>query len=156
LLKFRVKYRHSTEFLVSSFFDYINISDGNAGNNFQLRLGYQFQENFSSGYEYFYQNFRYKSEYIGGIYYSPQSYDSHSIWGDFYLENKEFREVIIGGKIGYAPQSDQLVLEGHLNAKYKVLKNINIEGELSLGQSSQFYSTYRYFSFSLAANWNFW
>ena len=156
LLKFRGYYKHSKRILISSFFDYINVSDGNAGNNFQLRIGSQFDKQFSAGYEYFYQNFRYKKDYIGGIYYSPQDYSSHSIWGNFYLENKEFNKVLIGGKIGYAPQSNQLVLEGHLNAKYRVLKSLNIEGDLSLGQSSQFYSTYRYFAFSLSAYWNFW
>ena len=156
LLKFKGYYKHETKFLVSSFFDYITVIDGNAGNNFQLRLGYQFDDPFSAGYEYFYQNFRYKQDYIGGLYYSPQNFDTHSIWGNFYLENKEFNKVIIGGKIGYAPQSSQLILEGHLNAKYRVLKSLNIEGDLSMGQSSQFYSTYRYFAFSLSAYWNFW
>ena len=153
LLKFRGRYRHATNFLVSSFFDYITVSDGNAGNNFQLRLGYQFDEQFSAGYEYFYQNFRYEDL---DIYYSPQNFDSHSLWGDFYLENKDIKKVSIGGKIGYAPQTTQLVLEAHLKAKYKPEPSFTVEGDLSLGQSSQFYSTYRYFSFSVAAYWNFW
>ncbi len=156
LLKFKGYYKYHKRILISSFFDYINVSDGNAGNNFQLRIGSQFDKQFSAGYEYFYQNFRFKKDYIVGIYYSPQDFSTHSIWGDFYLENKEFSKVLIGGKIGYAPQSNQLILEGHLNAKYRVLKGLNIEGDLSLGQSSQFYSTYRYFAFSLSAYWSFW
>jgi tetratricopeptide (TPR) repeat protein len=156
LMRIRGNYKHSSNFLVSSVFDYIDISDGNAGNNFLLHLGYQFTKPFSAGYEYYYQNFRYKNEYIGGIYYSPQNFDSHSLWVDFYLENLEHNKVLIGGKIGYVAQSSQLVLEGHLTAKYRLIKTLNIQGDLALGQSSQFYSTYRYFSFSLSVNWGFW
>ncbi len=156
LLKFKGHYKHLDKFLFSSYFDYISVSDGNAGNNFQLRGGSQFDKKFSAGYEYFYQNFRYKKDYIGGIYYSPQDFTTHSLWGNYYLENKEFEKVVLGGKIGYAPQSDQLILEGHVDVKYKVLKNLTIDGNLSMGQSSQFYSSYRYFAASLAAYWNIW
>ena len=156
LFKLRGRYKHSSNFLVSSFFDYISVSDGNAGNNFELRLGYQFDDMFSAGYEYFYQNFRYKDDFIAGMYYSPQNNDSHSLWGNFFLENKETQKVQIGGKIGYSPQTSQLILEAHLNAKFKPVPNFIIEGDLSLGQSSQFYYTYRYFSVNLAASWSFW
>ncbi|MBU0475616.1 MAG: tetratricopeptide repeat protein [Bacteroidetes bacterium] len=156
LLKVKGHYNHSSNFLVSSNFDYVNISDGNAGNIFELRLGYQFDEPFSAGYEYSYQNFRWKDDYIGGIYYSPQNYDTHAFWGDFYLEKKEKTKAKIGGKIGYSQQTSQLILEAHLNTKFKPLPNLIIESDLSLGQSSQFYFTYRYFSFNLAVSWSFW
>jgi len=156
LLKLKGNYRHRTNFLVSSFFDYISVSDGNAGNNFELRLGYQFDDFFSAGYEYAFQNFRFKDEVIAGVYYSPQNNDSHSLWGDFYLEKKKSQKVLIGGKIGYSPPTSQLILEGHINAKFKPVPNFIIEGDLSIGQSSQFYFSYRYFSINLVASWNFW
>jgi tetratricopeptide (TPR) repeat protein len=153
LFKIKGSYKHHTNFLVSSFFDYISVADGNAGNNFQLRLGYQFTEPFSAGYEYFYQNFRYKDMIF---YYSPQNFDTHTLWSAFYLEKKEKEHVLIGGKIGYAPQTSQLILEGHINVRTKPLANLTIDGDLSLGQSSQYYSTYRYFSFNLSAYWSVW
>lgn len=156
LLKFKGIYKYLDRFVFSSYFDYISVLDGNAGNNFQLRAGSQFNEKFSVGYEYFYQNFRYRKDYISGIYYSPQDFSTHSFWGDYCLDNKEFKKVIIGGKMGYAPQSNQLILEGHVDVRYRVLKNITIDANLSAGQSSQFYSSYRYFAVSLAAYWNIW
>jgi len=156
LFKLKGNYRHRTNFLVSSFFDYISVSDGNEGNNFELRLGYQFDDPFSAGYEYAYQNFKYKDDYIGGIYYSPQNSDTHSLWANFFLEKKEKQKVQVGGKIGYSPQTSQLILEGHVNAKFKPIPNLILEGDLSLGQSTQFYYTYRYFSLNLAASWSFW
>lgn len=155
---FKVKgyYKHSTGLLFTSFFDYLSMSDENEGNNFLLRMGYQFTELFAGGYEYFYQNYRLTNNYIGSIYYSPQNFDSHSIWADFLLEDKEITEVFLGGKIGYAPQSDQLILEGHLNAKYKPLSNLTLQGSLTMGQSSQFNYSYRYFGASVSAYWTFW
>ncbi len=153
ILKLKGYYKHSSNLLFSGFFDYLTVSDGNAGNNFQMRLGYQFTEPFSGGYEYFYQNYKYK--YMR-VYYSPQNFDTHSLWADFYLEDKEVTRVSLGGKIGYAAQTSQLILEGHLKTRYKPVANLTIDGDLSLGQSSQFYSTYRYFSFSIAAYWTFW
>ncbi|MDA3860475.1 MAG: tetratricopeptide repeat protein [Melioribacteraceae bacterium] len=153
ILKISGHYRHSTDLVFSSFFDYLTMSDGNEGNNFQLKMGYIFTEPFSAGYEYFYQNYKYPDMVV---YYSPQNFDSHSLWVEFNLEDEETTKVVLGGKIGYAPQTSQLILEGHLNAKYQPTSRWTINGGLSLGQSSQFYSTYRYFSFNIAAYWSFW
>ena len=153
VVKLKGYYKHSTGLLFSSYFDYLAMSDGNAGNNFQLRMGYQFTEPFSAGYEYFYQNYKYTDMLI---YYSPQNFDSHSLWANFMLEDKERTTVTLGGKIGYSPPTSQLILEGHLNAKYKPLANLTVEGELVMGQSSQFYSSYRYFGGSISAYWTFW
>jgi len=155
---FKVKgyYNHSTGLLFSTVFDYLAISDGNEGNNFQFRMGYQFTDPFSGGYEYFYQNFKYPNDYLGGLYYSPQGFDSHSLWADFLLEDKERTEISMGGKIGYAPQTDQLILEGHMNAEYRLLSNLFLQGSLTMGQSSQYNSAYRFFGANLSAYWTFW
>ncbi|MCF6268126.1 MAG: hypothetical protein L3J41_00245 [Melioribacteraceae bacterium] len=152
---FKVKgyYKHSSGLLFDSFFDYLSISDGNAGNNFQLRMGYQFTEPFTAGYEYFYQNYKYKDMLV---YYSPQNFDTHSLWADFLLEDEEITKVGLGGKLGYAPSTSQLILEGHLNAKYKPLSNLMLQGNLTMGQSSQYNSAYRYFGANISAYWTFW
>ncbi len=156
IFKVQGYYNHSTGLLFSSFFDYLQISDGNEGNNFQFRMGYQFTEPFSAGYEYFYQNYKYTNDYVGGVYYSPQDFNSHSLWADFLLEDDEIREVALGGKIGYAPDTDQLILEGHMDVKYKILSNLILQGNLTIGQSSQFNSSYRYFGANVSAYWTFW
>lgn len=153
LTKVKAYYKHSSRLLFSSFFDYISISDGNEGNNFQFRIGYQSTELFSFGYEYFFQNYKFQDVLF---YFSPQNFDTHSIWADFLLEDREVTEVNLGGKLGYAQSTSQLILEGHLDAKYKPLPNITLLGNLSLGQSTQYNSAYRYFSINFSAYWTFW
>ena len=139
--------------LFSSFFDYLSISDGNEGNNFQLRIGYQSNQLLSWGYEYFYQNYKEKDVVL---YYSPQNFNTNSIWADFLLENQETTEVSIGGKIGYAQSTSQLILEGHLDAKYQPLPNLTLLGNIALGQSTQYDSAYRYASINFSLYWTFW
>ena len=151
--KIKGYYNHSSGLLFSSFFDYLSISDGNEGNNFQLRIGYQFNELFSWGYEYFYQNYK-DTDVV--IYYSPQNFNTNSLWVEFLLENQEALEVAIGGKLGYAQSTSQLIIEGHLDAKYKPLPNLTLLGNLAIGQSTQYNSAYRFVSINISAYWTFW
>jgi len=151
--KIKGYYNHSSGLLFSSFFDYLSISDGNEGNNFQLRIGYQFNELFSGGYEYFYQNYK-NTDVL--IYYAPQNFNTNSLWVDFLMENQEVTEVAIGGKLGYAQSTSQLIIEGHLDAKYRPLPNLTLLGNLAIGQSTQYNSAYRFISINISAYWTFW
>jgi len=144
-------YTHNDNLLISGFFDYIDISDTNEGNNFQFRIGNKFSKIFTAGYEYFFQNYKYQDVQI---YYSPRNYDSHCLWGDYQIEESLDAKFYLGGKIGYAPSVNQLVLEAHLNANYMFAPNFNVVGNISFGQSSQYDSAYRYLSINLHAYWS--
>ena len=151
LYKLQAHYTHNEKLLISGFFDYITISDNNEGNNFQFRIGNKFSNLFSAGYEYFFQNYKYRNVQI---YYSPRNYDSHCLWGEYQLEENDEAKLYLGGKLGYAPSVNQLVLEAHLNANYTFAPNFNVVGNISFGQSSQYNSAYRYLSINLHAYWS--
>ncbi len=144
-------YTHNNRLLLSGYYDYIDISDDNAGNNFQIRVGSKFNKDFSAGYEYFFQNYKYRDVQI---YYSPRNYDSHCLWGEYQLEDNADAKLFLGGKLGYAPSVNQFVLEAHFNANYMITQNFNVVGNISFGQSSQYGTAYRYFSASLQAYWS--
>ncbi len=143
-------YTHNNKLLISGYFDYIDISDSNEGNTFQFRFGSRFTQSFSAGYEYFFQNYKYNDVLI---YYSPRNYDSHCLWGEFQIEDNDDSQLFLGGKIGYAPSVNQLILEAHFNANYKITSNFNLVGNIGFGQSSQYNSAYRYLSLNVHAYW---
>ena len=144
-------YTHNDRLLLSGYYDYIDISDDNEGNNFQVRVGSKFSKDFSAGYEYFFQNYKYRDVLI---YYSPRNYDSHCLWGEYQLEDNADAKLFLGGKLGYAPSVNQFVLEAHFNANYMITQKFNVVGNISFGQSSQYGTAYRYFSVSLQAYWS--
>ncbi len=157
ILRFDGKYTHPSKFLVSSYFQYLKIGEGdpdfgdNQGNDFNLRLGRFFWEDLAAGYEYFYQNYRYDSDF----YYSPIDFNSHSIWADWYLENEEEFRLIIGGKIGYVPESDFVILQANGELFYRILENLQLSGNLAGGSTSRDNTSYRFVSFALSLYWNF-
>jgi len=144
-------YIHKSGWLVSGFYDYITVSDGNVGNNVQFRIGKKLSKDFSGGYQYFYQNYKYVDV---RLYYSPHDFETHSLWGDYQLDDTEDTDMILGGNIGFAPSTDQLVLEGHVRGAYQLSRAFSISGSIALGQTSRDNSTYRYFSAGISAYWS--
>ncbi len=142
-------YRHRTGVKVEGRFQYIAVDDGNEGNNFYLRLGRYFYKDLAVGYEYAYDNYKWKSPY----YYSPRNFESHSIWVDNELDRKENLRVTIGGKLGIIPQGALIVLEGHFDGMYKPIPSLMIAGRVGIGSTSRDNSSYRYFSGQLSAYW---
>lgn len=149
LYRFEGYYKHRDGFKISGSFQYISVSDGNEGNDFVLRLGKYFYKDLAAGYEYYYTNYKYKSSF----YYSPTTFESHSIWLDNELERKTDLRVTLGGKLGLIPRNKLIALEGHLDVYYNVLKNLLISGRLSVGSTSRDESSYRFFSGQLSAYW---
>jgi len=140
---------HRTGFHFSGYFSYLTVSDGNEGNDLQLRIGRRFVPEVIAGYEYFYSNYKYDADY----YYSPNNFESHSLFIDSYLEKKEHLEVKLGGKIGIVPASNFLLLSGYLNVAYKISERLNIDGRLSLGSTSRDNASYKYIQGQLSAYW---
>lgn len=142
-------YQHKSGMKLSSHFDYIRVTDGNEGNNFWVRLGKYFYDYLSSGYEYSYSNWSYDSP----SYYSPNNFESHSIWLDAELEDSKEFKLNIGGKIGYIPSSSFLILNGFISGVYRPDSRLIISGRLSAGSTAQNNSSYKSFSATLSAYW---
>lgn len=142
-------YRHRNGLKLSGSFQYINVSDGNEGNDLSLRIGNYIYRDIAVGYEYYYTNYKTKSD----NYYSPTNFESHSIWVDNILENEEEYRLTIGGKIGMIPYSKLLVLEGRAEAFYQILRTLQVSGRIGMGSTSRDNSSYRYFSGQLSAYW---
>lgn len=142
-------YKHRDGMKISSSFQYISVSDANEGNDFYLRIGKYLYRDLVFGYEYNYSNYKFK----GGYYYSPTNFESHSIWVDNELENKEDLRVTIGGKLGFIPRSKFLLMEGHVEFYYQAMKNFLLSGKLGGGSTTRDDSSYRYFSAQVSAYW---
>jgi len=142
-------YKHYNGLKIIGSYQYVSVTDANAGNDFYLRLGKYIYNDLALGYEYNYANYKYKSQY----YYSPINFESHSIWIDNELENKKEVRVTIGGKLGIIPTRKFVILEGHVEFYYQALNNLLISGRIGAGSTSRDESSYRYFSGQLSAYW---
>ncbi len=141
---------HKSGLLLKSHFQYITVNDSNEGNDFMLRVGRNFEEHLLAGYEYLFTNYRFDSN----LYYSPNNFESHSFWIDIPLEEKDELEVTIGGKLGYVPNDDFVVLAGNIDATVKIDKNLLLTGRTSIGSTTRDNSSYRFFSGQISIYWN--
>ena len=144
------EYKPNKLFKLSGYYSYLNISDGNEGNDFQIRVGKRFLEEAIVGYEYFYSTYKYNTS----IYYSPQNFESHSIWGEWDAYDKDDTKVVIGGKIGYYPAVDFIITEIHGELTYNALKYLQLAARLSAGTTYRFDTSYDYISAMLSAYWS--
>ncbi|MDF1612223.1 tetratricopeptide repeat protein [Stygiobacter electus] len=149
LYKFEGYYRNTFGLKIASMFQYIGVDDSNEGNNFYFRIGRYFYKDLVIGYEYAYDNFKWKSSY----YYSPRNFESHSIWLDNEIDRKDNLRITLGGKLGIIPQSSLIILAGYFEGEYSPLKNLLITGRIGIGSTSRDNSSYRYFSGQLSAYW---
>ncbi|MDZ7764053.1 MAG: hypothetical protein U5K00_06450 [Melioribacteraceae bacterium] len=67
---------------------------------------------------------------------------------------KKNLEVKLGGRIGFVPASDFLLLAAYLKIDYRVAESLNIQGELNLGSTSRDNSSYKFIQGQLSAYWN--
>jgi Tfp pilus assembly protein PilF len=142
-------YIHKDGLKISGNFQYIVCDDGDEGNDFSLRIGRYFAKDLAIGYEYAYDNYKYKSSY----YYSPRNFESHSLWLDEEIEKREKVRFTIGGKIGFIPRNSLIALEGHVELYYQVKKNLTVNGKVSIGSTSRDEQSYRFFSGQLSVYW---
>ena len=136
---------------ISSYFTYITVTDGNAANQFQVRIGKEFYNFLMIGYEFEYQNF----SYTNPLYYSPQDFQSHSLWAEWIAFEFHELKLIIGGRLGYIPASDYVIRELYATATYNPLSSLIIQGKISVGSSYRFDSIYNSVSAYLSAYWSF-
>lgn len=135
---------------MSGLFSFNKVSDGNSGNDLQLRLGKRFFNNSIFGYEYYYSDF----SFISPNYYSPQNFYSHSLWGEYLWKIEAKLNGKIGGKIGYVPASDFSVSEIFSETAYNPIQKLIISARLGFSNSQRYDSGYRTFFGSISAYWN--
>ncbi|MCU7494204.1 MAG: tetratricopeptide repeat protein [Ignavibacteria bacterium] len=151
MFRFQGSFQNKYGLKLSGLFDYLKLSDGNAANDLQLRLGKAFEEDITVGYEYSYTNYSRKSNY----YYSPRNFESHSLWGEWMLENSQDLEVTLGAKLGYVPMSDFIMREISGMVNYKIFKSLTLMGRLNAGGTYRFDAAYNYVSGTVSAFWSF-
>jgi tetratricopeptide (TPR) repeat protein len=148
VLRINGYYNLPNNFVLSGWFSYINVKDdNNAGNDFQIRAGKTVDGSVTIGYEYYYANYTKKSI----LYYSPQNYDSHSIWADWRAYRDQEISFTIGGKLGYVPANDFILREIYGEIVYHPVQILTISGRLSYSSSFRYTSSYNFIAGYLAA-----
>lgn len=121
----------------------------NKGNDFQFRIGRFFTDYVLAGYEFHYQNFRYRSN----LYYTPREFESHSIWADWFIKRNERTEFKILSKIGYVPASDFVIMQGGASLKHNFRDNLQLYVYTLAGKTSREDTAYRFLSFYASLYW---
>jgi tetratricopeptide (TPR) repeat protein len=121
----------------------------NKGNDFQFRIGRFFTDYVLAGYEFHYQNFRYRSN----LYYTPREFESHSIWADWFLKRNDRTEFKILSKIGYVPASDFVIMQAGASLKHSIRDNLQLYVYGLAGKTSREDTAYRFLSFYASLYW---
>ncbi len=148
-------YDFSTGLTLRGFWSFLHALPGtsssdNWGNEFLLRIGRRFNEEYIIGYELDYIDFQFTSAY----YYSPQEYVSHSIWGEWSFYKDAEWDLKFNGRIGYVPASTYFIWDGRIDAEYRPYKNLYVTGFAYFGQSQRYYLGYRSKAFGISLSWS--
>lgn len=149
-VKLSGEYHPESGLLVSGIYNYYFVSDGNIGNNFQFRLGKKFDE-LAAGYEFNYLGFKDSSHF----YYSPENFESHNVWGEWYIIENERDELKIGGKVGIIPENNFILREAFATAKFTLEDHFVLQGRISTGSTVREHLGYSATSFYITAYWTF-
>lgn len=149
MYRFSGYYSYKDLIKISAAYNYYRISDGNEGNDLQLRFGKRFADYCMVGYEYYYLNFA----FVSPSYYSPKNFESHSLWTELRWVLSQQLKVKVGGKIGYVPVVDFVISEIFCEMTYSPLRSLNITGSLGYGNSFRYDSSYKTFSAAVYAYW---
>ena len=144
------EYRFKNNLIVSGKYSYIDVSDDKTGNQFQARLGKVFESDITAGYEYFFYTFDSQSL----LYWSPNNFESHSIWANWILYKDEVVDFTIGGKLGLIPQNDYLVSEFNAAFNYQIVNSLFLQLNYFTGSSFRSNTGYRSNSIQASFIWN--
>jgi tetratricopeptide (TPR) repeat protein len=142
-------YINRSNWKFSGEYAFLDNSDDNNGNRLQLRLGKFFDKSFIAGYEYYY----YDVKDVTNLYWSPSNYESHSVWADWYIEENENVNALIGGKVGYIPSDEFILREIYGLFTYRITQHFALQGRASFSTNVQSDQGYSSTSFNLAAFW---
>lgn len=128
---------------------FIAVSDDNRGSKVILRIGKIFDEFYGVGYEYYYYNFNEQTL----LYWSPNNFESHSIWGDWdAIADADFL-LSLKGKLGLIPNENFIVREFHTNLSYNFTSNFVLQVRMSFASSVRLSQGYNSISFGLFVYW---
>ncbi len=150
LLRLSGDYQSESGLLASGYFSYYFVSDQNQGNNIQIRLGKRFGE-LAAGYEFYHLGFNDSTR----LYYSPDNFESHSLWGEWFIIDNKENQVKLGGKVGIIPENNYVLREAFLSARVLLAEHLTLQGRLSMGSTVRQNTGYRSASFNIAAYWTF-
>ncbi len=150
LVRLSGEYRSESGLLASGYFSYYFVSDHNQGRNLQLRIGKRFGE-LAAGYEFYYLGFNDSTR----LYYTPSDFESHSLWGEWFIVDNKENEVKLGGKVGLIPENNFILREAFLSARVLLAEHFTLQGRLSMGSTIRQTTGYRSASFNIAAYWTF-
>ncbi len=143
-------YHSESGLLASGNYSYYFVSDGNGGSSFQFRLGKRFDE-LAAGYEFYFLGFKNYSH----LYYSPGNFESHSLWGEWYIISNNQNELKLGGKVGIIPDNNFILREAFASAKFLLAEHFALQGRISTGSTIRQNLGYSSTSFNVAAYWTF-
>ena len=149
MIRFASYYDYKNLIRFSGSYNYYRISDGNEGNDLQLRFGKRFFDYGMIGYEYYFLNYA----FITPIYYSPKNFESHSLWAEWKWFPDKHLKVKVGGKLGYVPAVDFIISEIYGEATYNLFSSLSITGRVGYGNSFRYDSSYKSLSASVYAYW---
>lgn len=144
-------YLYKKQWKITGYYQFLNISDKNKGNDLQLRAGYFMHPRWLLGYEFFYSNFR----FITKQYYSPHNYESHSAWTEWEFIKNKINTITCGAKLGYVIRDKYLLREVFVKSLYTPKEGFSIEGLFTLGSTYRDDSAYNFVSGRLSLYWSF-
>ena len=148
---FEGKYFSISRLFISGYYSYKKISDGNNASQITVRLGKEFNNDFTAGYEYGNLNFNFESPF----YYSPSYFETHSVWADYKIINDDILDLIIGGKVGVIPKNDLVLKEFSSKLNIKLFNSLTLQGHLVFGENSRETINYRSTAAGIIAFWIF-
>jgi len=145
------EYFTPTNLIISGLYSFKRISDENKGYQLILKLGRKFSRDFVSGYEYHYLDYVIETP----IYYSPDKFESHSLWADYNIVEDDVMTLSVGGKVGLIPKSDLLVKEFNTKLSLKIFDSLTLQAQAVFSENVREAINYSSTSISLMVFWIF-
>lgn len=145
----------TAEYIVSTLllradFAYTSVSDNNEGTKAIVRFGKIFNEVFAVGYENYWYNFKNQTP----LYWSPDNFESRSIWAYWDVNFGNSFKMNLSGKVGIIPTENNYLLrefQGYFT--YNLTERFLLQARLSIGSSVRENEGYSSISFGFSAYW---
>ncbi|MGD8779239.1 MAG: tetratricopeptide repeat protein [Ignavibacteria bacterium] len=122
----------------------------NVGNALSLKIGKYFLPQFAAGYEFYFSDYKYTIP----LYYSPQEFVSHSIWGEWLVAKDDKWDINIEGRIGYVPSNDFVLSDISTRVNYDIYERLRLSMFAFLGNSIREDVSYASRSIGLNLYWS--
>ncbi len=143
------KYFATTTTFMSGRFMYNTLSDSNNGFHLDLKLGENFSNKISAGYEYSYINYKERSL----LYWSPDNFESHSLWAEWNFFKNKKTNALLGGKVGYIPANDFLLREISGSLTHRFFEKLTLQVRVAAGSTVQQETGYSSVSAGISLFW---